>query len=110
MIARNITDEQAEAAFRVVMEALDKEMVEANNDLAVWLIDGYQAGPLASGAIATVTAGARPYPASTQMGLMQTAIANNIARFLTGQNTANQALENIEADYLVSAREAGLLK
>ena len=39
-----MTDEQADAAFRVAMEGIDTEMVLANNDDAVWLIDGYVAG------------------------------------------------------------------
>ncbi len=42
VIASNISDEEAEAAFRVVMEGLDREMVEANNDAAIWLIEGYE--------------------------------------------------------------------
>ncbi|MEO0679490.1 MAG: extracellular solute-binding protein, partial [Pseudomonadota bacterium] len=57
VIARNISDEAAEAAFRVAMEGMDREMVEANNDAAVWLIDGYTPGPLAAGAAASAAAG-----------------------------------------------------
>ena len=44
------------------------------------------------------------------MGLMQTALGNGLASFLTGQKDAKTALADIEAAYRVSAKEAGLLK
>jgi len=110
VIAKNIGDDEAEAAFRVAMEGLDEDMVRANNDIAVWLVPGYQPGPAASGAAATAEAGAKPYPASVAMGLMQTAIANNISDFLNGATDAPRTLADIEAAYLASAKEAGLVK
>ncbi|MEL7154329.1 MAG: extracellular solute-binding protein, partial [Pseudomonadota bacterium] len=42
VLAANMSDEEAEAAFRVAMEGMDTEMVQANNDAAVWLIPGYE--------------------------------------------------------------------
>ena len=36
-IATNQTDEEAETAFRVMLEGTDAEMVQGNNDLTVWL-------------------------------------------------------------------------
>ncbi len=110
VVAKNISDEEAEAAFRVALEGMDAEMVQANNDIAVWLIDGFEPGPAAAGAAATAAAGARPYPASSQMGLMQTAIANNITDFLTDAKDAQATLAAIEDDYLIAAREAGLVR
>ena len=83
MIASNISDEAADNAFRVAMEGLDTEMVKANNDAAVWLIDGYEPTATAAGAFATANNGAKPYPASKQMSLMHTALGNGIAAFLT---------------------------
>ncbi len=64
VIANNITDEEADAAFRLAMEGLDTEMVTANNEAAIWLVNGYQPGPMAEGAIATATAAPAPpaYP------------------------------------------------
>ena len=110
VIAKNITDEEAESAFRVAMEGIDREMVEANNDIAVWLIDGYRPGAMAAGAAATAANGAVPYPASSQMGHMHTALGNGIADFLTGAKDAATALADIEAEYLTAAKEAGLVK
>ena len=109
VIASNITDAEAENAFRVVMEGLDTEMVKANNDAAVWLIDGYEPTAAAAGAFATANNGAKPYPASKQMSLMHTALGNGIAAFLTGEKTASAALADIEAEYTTAAKEAGIL-
>lgn len=109
VIARNVPDAEAELAFRVALEGLDREMVQANNSAAIWLVDGYAADRLATGAEATARSGAKPYPASTQMGLMQKAIANKLNDFLKGAKDARTTLTEIEADYVVLAKEAGLL-
>jgi len=111
VIAKNITDEEAEAAFRVALEGMDREMVEANNDEAIWLIDGYQPTRLAEGAIATATHDPAPlaYPSTPEMGLMHSAIGNVIADYLTGSRDAASTLEAIEADYTTAAKEAGLI-
>jgi len=108
VIASNITDEEADAAFRVAMEGLDTESVQTNNDAAIWLIKGYEPGPLAAGAAATAGAGAAPYPASPQFGLMHTALGNGVADYLTGAKDAQTTLADIEAAYLTAAKEAGL--
>lgn len=112
VIARNISDAEAEAAFRVAMEGLDKEMVEANNDDAIWIVEGYQPGRLAEGAIATATHDPAPvsYPSTTEMGLVHTAIGNQIPGFFTGEKSAEQALADAEDEYLTAAREAGLVQ
>ena len=110
VIAKNITDEEAAAAFRLAMEGMDREMVQANSDIAVWLIDGFNPGRLAQGAMETAMGGAVPYAASSQMGLMHTALGNNVADFLTGAKDAATTLADIEAEYLTAAREAGLVQ
>lgn len=108
VIASNISDEEAEAAFRVAMEGLDEEMVAANNDAAIWLVKGFQPGPISAGAAATAANGAAPYPASPEFGLMHTALGNGIAAYLTGEKDAETTLADIEAAYLTAAKEAGL--
>jgi multiple sugar transport system substrate-binding protein len=111
VIAKNISDAEAEAAFKLIVEGLDTEMVKANNGAAIWLIPGYEPNRLAEGAIATLTASPAPraYPSTSAMGLMHTAVGNNVGKFLTGAADAQTTLEAIENDYLVSAREAGLV-
>ncbi|MEO0939171.1 MAG: extracellular solute-binding protein [Pseudomonadota bacterium] len=112
VIASNITDAEADAAFRLMMEGLDEDMVTDNNDAAIWLVAGYQPGPLAEGAIATATAtpAPPPYPSTTQMGLMHTALGNELPAFLTGERDAAATLAAIEEAYTTAAQEAGVLE
>lgn len=112
VIAKNITDEEADAAFRVAMEGIDEEMVTANNDAAIWLIPGYVPGPLAAGAVATATANPAPpaYPSTSQMGLLHTVLGNEIPAYLTGSRDAAATLVAIEEAYTTSAKEAGVLE
>lgn len=111
VIAKNITDEQADAAFRVAMEGLDTDMVKANNAAAIWLIAGYVPNEMASGAIETATASPAPvsYPSTSQMGLMHTAIGNELDAYFTGGRSAEETLAAIEESYTSAAKEAGLL-
>ncbi|GLQ27525.1 ABC transporter substrate-binding protein [Sulfitobacter pacificus] len=112
VVAANITDEEADAAFKLAMEGMDTEMVQANNDAAIWLIDGFTPGPLSEGAIATATANPAPpaYPSTTQMGLLHTALGNEIPAFLTGERDAAATLVAIDEAYTTAAKEAGVLK
>ncbi|MEM9795663.1 MAG: extracellular solute-binding protein [Pseudomonadota bacterium] len=112
VVAKNISDEEAEAAFRVAMEGLDSDMVTANNDDAIWLIGGYEPSDMASGAIATATADPAPisYPSTSQMGLMHTALGNELPAFFTGDRSAEETLAAVEEAYTAAAREAGLLE
>ncbi|WP_299045963.1 extracellular solute-binding protein [uncultured Tateyamaria sp.] len=112
VIAANITDEEADAAFRLAMEGLDSDMVTANNEAAIWLVNGYEPGPLAEGAIATATANPAPpaYPSTTQMGLLHTALGNELPAFLTGERDAEATLVAVTEAYTTSAKEAGVLE
>ena len=112
VIAANISDEEADAAFRVAMEGIDEEMVKANNEAAIWLITGFEPGPLAKGAIETATHNPAPpaYPSTTRMGLMHTVLGNEIPAYLTGDRDAEATLTAIEEAYTTSAKEAGVLQ
>ena len=109
-IAKNITDDEADAAFRLVMQGLSEDMVKANNDAAVWLIKGYKPGALAAGAFASAEAGAPPYPASPALGILHESFGNHVGDFLTGKKSAEQTLADIEAEYTTGAKEKGLIK
>ena len=108
-IAKNISDAEAEAAFQVIMEGIDKEMVKANNDKAVWLIDGYKAGTSAMGAKMTADNGAVPYPSGTRMGAMHGALGTVVPDFLTGKKSAKDTLAAVEDAYIAKAKEQGLM-
>ena len=92
------------------MHGLRPEVISANNNAAVWLMDGYTPGAPAAGVAATAAAGARPYPMLPYVGLMHTAIGNELAQFLQGQESAEQALADVEAAYIAAAREQGFLQ
>lgn len=110
VIAKNIPDAEAEAAFRVAIAGMGESTLKAAPGAAVWLIKGYVPGKFATGAIASAEAGAPPYPSSTVYGLVASAVGDGVADFLTGKKTAEKTLADIEAAYLVKAKEQGLVK
>jgi ABC-type glycerol-3-phosphate transport system substrate-binding protein len=109
-IATHATDQQAEAAFKLILWGLNPAMVAQHNDDSVWLIPGYKPGPIAKGAIEAMQMGAPAYPVATRMGLIHSAIGNNIADYLAGRAGADATLAKVEAAYVTSAKEAGLIK
>lgn len=109
VLATNMSDEEADAAFRVALEGMDADTVSANNDVAVWLSTAYTPGDLAAGAAASAEGGAKAYPASGPMGIMHTSLGNGLADYLTGAKDAPTTLADIEADYITAAKEAGLI-
>lgn len=108
-IAKNISDEDAEASFRAMMVGVSPEMMAEHADAAVWLISGYEPTPAAIGVIADVDGGARPYPMVPYMGLLHTALGDNLIEYLQGNESAEQAMADITAAYTAAATEAGYL-
>lgn len=109
-ISANISDEDAAATFRALMHGLRPEVIEANNDAAVWLMPGFTPGAPAEGVVATANSGTRPYPMVPYVGLMHTALGNELAQFLQGEESAEQALADVEAAYIAAATEQGFLQ
>ena len=109
-IAKNISDVDAEASFRAMLHGASADMAKANPDLAVWLIKGIEPGPISIGVIASAQAGAPPYPMVPQMGVLHTALGTELADFMAGKESAEQALSDVKAAYDTSAREQGLLQ
>ena len=56
-IAKNISDEDAEATFIALVNGVSAEMVRENNDKAVWLMDAYVPGKSAEGVSMVASAG-----------------------------------------------------
>jgi multiple sugar transport system substrate-binding protein len=109
-IAKNISDEDAEASFRAMMVGISPEMMAEHASAAVWLIKGYEPTNAAVGVIDNVNSGARPYPMVPYMGLLHSALGDNLIEFLQGKESAEQALADVEAAYKAAATEAGYLK
>jgi ABC-type glycerol-3-phosphate transport system substrate-binding protein len=110
VIARNVPDAEAEAAFRVAMEGIDEEMVRANNNVAVWLIRGYQPNRLSQGVVASAQGRAPSYPSTPVMGLMSSVIGERASDFMAGRRGAAETLGDIESTYVSRAREQGLIR
>ncbi len=109
VIARNISDEDAEASFRAMMHAIRPEVAQANPEATAWLIKGYEPTPALAGVYATAQGGAKPYPMLPYMGLLHTALGNELGEFMQGQEDAAKALADVTQAYNTAAREGGFL-
>ena len=109
-IAKNVPDADAEASFAALVSAMSSEMVAANNDKAIWLIDGFKPGPAAAGVAATAAGGAKPYPMIPYINLMHNALGSELVDFYKGTESAEDALADVEATYRIAAKEAGFLQ
>ncbi len=110
-VAKNISDEDAEATFLAMKAGISPDMLnDETMSQAVWLMPNFEASPVNEGVLATVAASATPYPMVPFQGLLHTALGDNIADFLKGDETAKQTLADIEAAYTVAATEKGFLK
>jgi len=109
-VAANASDADARATFVALTHAIQPGLLNAETtQMAVWMIEGYEPTPVSAGVLATIRAGAQPYPMLPYMGLLHTALGDNIAPFLQGRATAAETLEAIEASYTSAARERGFL-
>jgi len=110
-VAKNVSDEDATATFLAMKEGTGPSILnDTTMAEAVWMIDGYEPTPVSAGVFAAIAAGSQPYPMLPFMGLLHTAAGDNIADFLQGKESAEQALADIEAAYTAAATENGFLK
>lgn len=108
-IATNISDEDAEASFIALMHGIRPEVAQDNPAAAAWLIDGFDAPETAQAILATGQMGAQAYPMVPYMGLLHSALGAELAEFMQGRESAEDALRDVEAAYTTAAREAGFL-
>ena len=110
-VAKNISDEDAEATFLAMKNAIDPKMLgDDTMEQAVWLIKGYQPTSAATGVFATVEAKAKPYPMRPYQGLLHTALGAELPDFMTGKESAEKTLADVEAAYTAAAKEKGFLQ
>ncbi len=109
-VAKNISDEDAAATFIAMKNGTSPAILnDETMSEAVWMIEGYEPAPVNDGVFAAIAAGTKPYPMLPYMGLLHTALGDNIADFLQGKESAEQALADVEAAYTAAAREKGFL-
>ena len=109
-VAKNVSDEDAEATFQAMVYGASTAMANANADKAVWLISGFTPGPAAKGVIDSAAAGAKPYPMVPYMDMLHTALGDELANFMQGKQDAAKTLANVEAAYTTAAKEKGFIK
>jgi len=109
-VAKNIPDEDAEATFAALVSGLTPDLMKEHNDAAIWLIEGFKAGPAAAGVAETAAAGAKPYPMIPYINLMHNALGSELVDFYKGDESAEDALADVEAAYRTAAKEAGFLQ
>lgn len=110
-VGKNITDEEAEATFIAMKHGIRPEMLnDETTPLAVWLIQGYEPGDDAQGVFAAAKMATPPYPMLPYIGLLHTALGNELADFMQGKESAEQALADVEAAYRAAAIEQGYLQ
>ena len=110
-VAKKITDEEAEATFIAMANAIKPSIMDDENirKQAVWLIDGYKPTDAAKGVFAASEMKTTPYPMLPYAGLMHSAIGKELADFMQGKETAKKTLSDIEDAYKASAKEKGFL-
>ncbi len=86
------------------------EVGQQSPNLATWLTKGYQPGPASVGVLETANGGAKPYPMMPYMGLLHSALGSELAEFMQGRESAEEALKDVEASYTAAAKEGGFLK
>ncbi len=111
-VAKNIPDAEAEATFLAMMNGIRPDLMKDDEirKQAVWLIEGYEPTDAAKGVFAAAAMKTTPYPMLPYAGLMHTAIGGELADFLQGKESAEQALADIEAAYVAAAKEKGFLQ
>ncbi|MAT88686.1 MAG: sugar ABC transporter substrate-binding protein [Aestuariivita sp.] len=110
-VAKNISDAEAEATFIALVNAIRPAKMEDEEirTQAVWLIDGYQPTDAAIGVFEAAKMGTTPYPMLPYMGLLHSALGNELSDFMQGKESAEQALADVEAAYVAAAKEKGFL-
>lgn len=92
-IASNLSEQDAEATFKVMVQAISPDMMKDNAQKAVWLIEGYEPDASAMGVISTVQQQANPYPMLPYMGLLHSALGAELPDFLLEMNRQRKRLK-----------------
>jgi len=110
-VSKNISDEDAAATFQALAHAVSPGLLnDETMNQAVWLIDGFEPQAVNEGVLAAVAAGSQPYPMVPFQGLLHTALGNELSDFMQGNESAEQALADVEAAYTAAATEAGFIQ
>ncbi|MFN6977375.1 MAG: extracellular solute-binding protein, partial [Gemmobacter sp.] len=109
-VAKNISDADAAATFIALKHGSGPALLnDTTMSQAVWMIPGFKPGPANEGVMAAMAMGTRPYPMRPYMGLLHTALGDNLPNFFKGSASAAETLAAVEAAYTAAAKEKGFL-
>ena len=110
-VATNISDEDAATTFIAMAHASSPAILnDETMAQAVWMIPGYKPAPVNEGVVQAMSMGTKGYPMLPYMGLLHTAIGDNLSDFFQGKEPAEQALADTEAAYTAAAKEKGFVQ
>ena len=95
--------------FKTMMHVYSADIVAEHNDKAIWLRDNYKIGKYANGVVETVGNNAPPFPMSPAYAYLHNSIGKFIGKYLTGQKTAKEVLQDATNEYTKVAKENGIL-
>ena len=110
-VAKNISDAEAESTFKALLHGIRPALMR-DPDIrkeAVWLIEGYIPEKTARGVFAAAQMNTTPFPVLPYMGLLHSALGAELTDFMSGRESAEQALADVEAAYIAAAKEKGFL-
>ena len=90
-----------------MIHAISPDILLGNAGKEFWLVEGYEPTPASAGVIGSAQAKSLAYPMKPYIGLLHTALGNNLAEFLQDQESAEQALADVSAAYETAAKEGG---
>ncbi len=94
-IAAHTSDEGAAASFPAMLNGITPARVADNPALVGWLGEGYASMPASAGVVVSDQGGAAPCLMTPCMGLMHSALGDNLATFLKCPASAQEALDTI---------------
>lgn len=103
------SDEQAEAAIKVLLEGLDAEAMVENREIAIWMMKDFKPGRFAKAALDAVRGGIGAYPASPANELAYQILGQWLEAAMNGSMPVARALAQAEKEYLRAAKERGLI-
>ena len=92
-----------------MVHGIRPEVAQEQPEVATWLIKGYEPTPGAVGVFANAKAGAKPYPMLPYMGLLHTALGDELGEFMQGREERRRRSDRRDAAYNTAAKEGGFL-
>ena len=104
-VARYVVESEMLAALYSMIYAFNEDTMTNFKDDAIWLIDGYENEPKASGLIMNEEAGVPSFPVSPYIALLQASIGSEILDYIINDTKPKKALKKMEKAYISLAKQ-----